>query len=131
MCKSSIIKAEGNDADLLTNICFVSKKHWGYSDELMEMWRQDLTISETMVVNNFSFKMMLKSKTVGFIIVSLQDNIAEILHCCIAPAYIGLGFGSKLLSYVFTLNEFKGKSFEVTADPNAIPFYQKFWICRD
>lgn len=121
-----IVKAAIEDAEKLTSIAYSSKKYWGYPEEWMELWREDLEISPAIIAENDSYKITSNKLTVGFIIVSKQDNCAEILHCWITPSFIGKGLGSRVLSYVFQLEKFKGTVFEVTADPNAVTFYEKF-----
>ena len=122
----SIVKATIEDAGLLTAIAFLSKKHWNYPDEWMELWREGLIISPKIIEENDSYKITSNNNTLGFIVISDQDKLAEILHSWIKPTSIGQGLGSLLISHVFKLEKFKGKVFEVTADPNAVPFYKKF-----
>jgi len=43
-----IVKATISDAKRLTEIALKSKAFWGYSNELIEDWREDLTITSTM-----------------------------------------------------------------------------------
>lgn len=120
-----IVKATIEDADTLTSIAFLSKKHWNYPNEWMELWRKDLIISPEIIKENDAYKITSNNDIIGFIIISEQVKFTEILHCWITPSYIGQGLGSLLLAHVFELQKFKGKVFEVTADPNAVPFYQK------
>lgn len=37
--------ANVEDAELLSSLSYSSKKFWGYSDELMDLWKSDLEIS--------------------------------------------------------------------------------------
>ena len=43
-----IIKAAPYDAEKLTEIALKSKAFWGYSDEQIESWREDLTVTPKM-----------------------------------------------------------------------------------
>ena len=86
-------------------------RHWHHSPEIIK--------------ENDAYKITSNNDIIGFIIISEQVKFTEILHCWITPSYIGQGLGSLLLAHVFELQKFKGKVFEVTADPNAVPFYQK------
>ena len=55
-----IIPVDTADADLLTQIALKSKAFWGYSDELIESWRDDLTISSKMISESYIFKYIVK-----------------------------------------------------------------------
>ncbi|GFD80204.1 hypothetical protein KUL118_30660 [Tenacibaculum sp. KUL118] len=46
-----IVKAQIQDANLLTEIAISSKAYWGYSKEQMEEWKNDLTVSPKMFTN--------------------------------------------------------------------------------
>lgn len=121
-----IVKATIEDAEALTSIVFLSKQHWNYPDEWMDLWREDLHITASIIDENDTYKVISDNSIAGFIVIADQVSLAEILHCWIKPAFIGKGLGSRVLSYVLQLQKFKGKVFEVTADPNAVLFYEKF-----
>lgn len=44
--KIEIVKANNNDADILTEIGFSAKKHWNYPDNYYEIWKDELTITD-------------------------------------------------------------------------------------
>jgi hypothetical protein len=84
-----IVKTTIEDADILTSIAFLSKKHWNYLDEWMELWGADLIISPKIIQENNTYKITISDNTIGFIVISDHDRFAEISHCWITPAYLG------------------------------------------
>jgi len=121
-----IEEASPKDASLLSDIAWQSKKHWGYPDAWMELWRDDLTITAELIENNHCCKLLHEGKTAGYAIICSIANGFEIEHCFVLPAYIGKGCGSTLLKHMLAEAQYQGTQFDVLADPNAVTFYEKF-----
>ena len=98
-----IQKATIKDTDLLTNIALTSKAHWGYSYELIESWRSDLTVTSKMIKDVFVYKFLQNDKTAGFYILNQPiENKIELEMLFILPEFMGKGIGKKLLLHAFT-----------------------------
>ena len=119
-------KASPKDAFLLSELTWHSKKHWGYPDEWMESWRQDLEITEEMLKNFDSLVIEVAGTIEGFVLISEEAGVFEIEHCFVNPEAIGKGYGKQLLTNILSAPQYQGQLFKVVADPNAIPFYEKF-----
>lgn len=121
-----IQKATIKDTNLLTNIALLSKAHWGYSDELIESWRSDLTVTPKMIKSLFAYKFIQNNKITGFYILNqpIVNNI-ELEMLFVLPEFIGKGIGKKLLLHAFTkaLN-LNANELTLLADPNAVAFYE-------
>ncbi len=125
------IEAAGHrDTLALSQIAFSSKKHWGYPDDWMEMWRPDLTITPDIIKRDEAFKLTLDEEIIGFAVISASDQEFEIEHCWIRPEYIGKGLGSRLINHILALPKYKQQKFKVIADPNSVPFYEKFGFAK-
>ena len=61
-----IVTVDVSDAFILTEIALKSKSFWGYSNELIESWRNDLTVTSTMISNSYTFKFLVDDCIVGF-----------------------------------------------------------------
>ena len=48
--------AETSDAKILTKIALKSKSFWGYSNEILESWVEDLTVSERIIQEMIVYK---------------------------------------------------------------------------
>ncbi|WP_428741350.1 GNAT family N-acetyltransferase [Tenacibaculum sp.] len=122
-----IIKAEIQDQELLTTIALQSKAYWGYSEEQIEKWREDLTVKPKMFEEWRIYKYLINDTIGGFYILNrtnLKTSILEFLF--VVPNFINQGIGSKLLEHVkaYCKKEFC-TVLNVLADPNAESFYLK------
>lgn len=91
-------------------------------------WRpgcKDLQVSEDYLKHHHVYKMVLEAKIIGFIAIEKENNLLDIAHLWILPAYIGRGFGKRLLSSVLALVAVTGVQLLVTADPYAEGFYHR------
>lgn len=121
-----IDKATIEDPELLTNIALNSKAYWSYSKELIESWRDDLTITSKMIEKLIVYKFLQDHKTVGFYVLNLpKKKSIELEMLFVLPEFIGKGIGKKLLLHVFNkARELNANSLTLLADPNAVGFYK-------
>ena len=112
----------------LTNIALVSKKHWNYSDELMALWKDDLTITPDFIKENHVFHVENNDdEMVGFYAFIIDGNHVHLDSLFVLPEEIGKGFGNFLMNdFLDKIKPFKPESIIVEADPNAENFYKKF-----
>lgn len=122
-----IFKAAIYDVNKLTNIALKSKFFWGYSNEQIEDWREDLTITSKMFDEYHIYKYIIKDEIVGFYVLERINISTSCLHFLfILPKYIRQGIGSKLLMHAikYCLNE-NCTVLTLIADPNSEKFYVK------
>src|SRR5688572_6426036 len=94
------INAEDTDGEMLTHAAIASKKHWGYTDDLIELWRSDLTVTAGYIRANKVVKVFHRDELIGFFgIVTLDDHVAEIDHLWILPGHTGMGYGRQIFGY--------------------------------
>jgi ribosomal protein S18 acetylase RimI-like enzyme len=122
-----IKKANLNDNEILTVITKKSKAHWGYSEEQILQWNDNLTISKDYIENNCVFKLIVNDKVVGYYSYIIKEEKNVLLdNLFILPEYIGKGFGKYLMTDF--LNRMKNEKFEkitLDSEPNAEDFYLK------
>jgi len=118
-----IIKAEIEDIPTLNKISIGSKKHWGYSEELIALWKDDLLITTKYFKKVDIYKLLIKSKIAGFCAISENAENYEVDHLWVLPVFIGKGWGKGLLNTSLQKSVVKEKSINVVADPNAEGFY--------
>ena len=101
-----IKKASINDNEILTEITKKSKAYWGYSEEQILKWNNNLTISKDYIENNSVFKLVNNNKIVGYYSYIIKEEKNVILdNLFILPEYIGKGFGKYLNDRFFKSNE--------------------------
>lgn len=123
----NIQKAKPEDHICLTEITKKSKAYWGYSEEQIEKWSNNLTITIEYIQNNDVFNLVEESKIIGYYsYLKQENNQIKLDNLFLLPKYIGKGFG------VFLMNDFlqriRNEKYEkiiLDSEPNAEQFYQK------
>ena len=121
------INAKPADSKLLTDTAILSKKYWGYDDELINLWRPDLEINAEYISKNEVVKVYEKDKFIGFFGIKFtNEKEAEIDHLWLVPEKINKGFGRLVFNHIFKcLKSKKYKKATLVAEPNAKGFYEK------
>ncbi|MCI2228883.1 GNAT family N-acetyltransferase [Polaribacter sp. MSW13] len=122
-----IFKAAVYDAKILTDIALKSKAFWGYSQEELCIWIDELTITSKTFDECNIYKYIIKDKIVGFYVLERANIRTSFLNFLfISPQYIKHGIGSKLLCHAIE-NCIEGSCaiLNVLSDPNAEGFYAK------
>jgi len=69
-----IVKAVASDAEILTQIAIESKAYWGYTSELIESWKSDLTILPETFNDWGGCKFMIDTEIVGFYLLNRLNS---------------------------------------------------------
>lgn len=122
-----IKKAISSDAPILTQIAFAAKRHWNYPETWIQMWKDDLTITEELFKNNVVFKICEANQILGFCTLEEENGAYEVGHFWVRPEKIGKGLGRQLMEELLAhCAQEKIESLKVIADPNAASFYEHF-----
>ena len=122
-----IEKATQNDHKILTQITKKSKAYWGYSEEQIEKWNDNLTISQNYIQTNSVFKLLINNTIIGYYsYINKQENTVKLDNLFILPYYIGKGFGKYLIQdFLIRMRDNNYKKVTLDSEPNAEKFYQK------
>lgn len=127
-----IEKAIPTDHEILTEITKKSKAFWGYSEELLLKWSDNLTVTSTYIESNNVFKLIDNNLIMGYYSYLIEDEKTAYLdNMFIAPEKIGKGFGKFLINDF--LHRMKAENFEkitLHSEPNAEIFYQKMGFIK-
>jgi ribosomal protein S18 acetylase RimI-like enzyme len=121
-----IEKASVEDNEILTEITKKSKAYWGYSEEQILKWKDNLTISKGYIENNSVFKLVKSERTIGYYSYCIKEKNVILDNLFLLPEYIGKGLGKYLMDDF--LNRMRNEKFEkITLDSelNAENFYFK------
>lgn len=122
-----IIKASIEDNNILTEITKKSKAYWGYSEEQILKWNDNLTISRAYIETNSVYKLINNDITIGYYSYLIKEEKNVILdNLFVLPENIGKGLGKYLMTDF--LNRMKNGKFEkitLNSEPNAENFYLK------
>src|SRR6266849_3713225 len=92
-----IRRAQPDEAAALTEIAHAAKRHWGYPENWIEHWKDDLTITPEFIIRNETFVATICKEIVGCCAIVLNDSRAELEHMWIKPEHMGAGVGRTLL----------------------------------
>ncbi|AJG61307.1 GNAT family N-acetyltransferase [Bacillus cereus] len=113
-----------SEANELSELALHSKATWNYSQAFILACKEDLTITDEYIKNNFVYVLENDNTMIGFFSFLRNENALDFLY--IHPRYKGKGYGKILWEYVIQqANELGIKSFTIDSDPNAKGFYLK------
>jgi GNAT superfamily N-acetyltransferase len=126
-----IRRAVPDEAVGLTQIAHAAKRHWGYPEDWIELWKDDLTITPDFILNNEVFVATVGDEIVGCCALVVSGSLAEIEHMWLKPEHMGAGIGRALFEHAKRRTEERGANvLELSADPNAEGFYQHMGAMR-
>ena len=123
---SYLVKKSSPDEYLkLSEIALISKAYWGYSEDLIDLWKSELIVSSKMIENFISYTAFYNDEIVGF---WLREPIEDISdgRFFIHPRHIKKGCGRLLWQAVMKeASRRKIKKFVFETDKFALGFYEK------
>lgn len=121
-----IVRAKTEDADVLTEIAFSAKRHWGYPERWIQSWRDILTISPEFIAANVAYSAIEGDRVVGFYLLTTESDGLHLDHLWIMPSAMGRGIGRALFEHAVEQASALGfRAIKIEADPNAEGFYQR------
>jgi GNAT superfamily N-acetyltransferase len=120
-----IRRAVPDDAPRLTEVAHAAKRHWGYDEELIELWVDDLTVTERFFESHPVHCAVDGSDILGFYALSNDGSTFELEHMWVDPVRIGTGVGRALFEHaVRAVQTLGGAVLRIGSDPNAVGFYE-------
>ncbi len=121
-----IRRATVADAPALTEIAHAAKRHWGYRERWIEIWKDALTITPDFISTHEVYVANVDGKLAGFSAVVVVDDKAWLEHLWVLPEHIGTGLGKLLFTHATGVAAATGASaLEIESDPNAEGFYKR------
>jgi N-acetylglutamate synthase-like GNAT family acetyltransferase len=129
--KMQIRRAKPDEADVLTEIAHAAKRHWGYPENWIEHWKDDLTITPEFILRHEVYVALAGEEITGCCALVRGAEQAELEHMWIKPEHIGTGVGRALFLYLKERAVNLGlPALEISSDPNAEGFYQRMGAKR-
>jgi GNAT superfamily N-acetyltransferase len=123
--KSTICRATPEQHKRLTQITHAAKKHWGYPERWMEIWKDALTITPEFIAGNEVYLATVEDEVAGFYALIAAGGRLSLEHMWVDPAYIGAGIGKQLFNHALEVaTGLNASSIEIESDPNAEGFYK-------
>lgn len=112
-------------------LCLRSKALWGYDRDFIESCRDELTLEPKDLVETKVALAFRSDDMIGVAQLSVEVDRAELDKLFVDPEWIGHGIGRILFDWsVETAREHGAGTMLVTADPDAVPFYEKMGFER-
>lgn len=119
------LKATARDSEPLSRIALEAKQNWGYSQEWMQLWEEELTLTPAYISENHVWKIHYGAELIGFYAL-IDAGITEVDHLWLTPENQRKGFGSQIFEHIRKTVWDLGKSqFQLVAEPHAKGFYDK------
>jgi len=117
-------KARDTDCPRLTEIAHAAKRHWGYPEAWITLWRDELTFTPASLEQQWVHVAETDDRVMGLYALSCTGNTCEVVHFWLLPDSIGHGVGRRLFEQMCsTARELGGTKLRIAADPNAEGFY--------
>ena len=132
------------EADALTAIALAAKRHWGYPEAWIELWRRELTYTSDSFARLTIFCAEFAGHVVGVCSLSRDEQEtpgppdspdlegatdpggAEIEGLWITPTHMRRGIGAALMAHAVDEAGRQGARYlRIVADPYAVAFYEK------
>jgi len=125
--------ASPTDDATLTAIAHDAKRYWGYPENWIEHWKDDLTITPEFISANEVYVAGAEGpgEIDGFYALVMNGERAELEHMWVRPERIGSGIGKDLLVHAMETAAFlNAAALEISSDPNAEGFYKRMGAKR-
>lgn len=124
----TIEKANINDHYALTEITKRSKAYWGYSEQQLALWTEQLTITQDYIETNHLYKLVIEHTIAGYYSFFYEkENLIKLDNLFILPDFIGKGFGKMLMNDFLTRAKLTGiQKIILDSEPKTEKFYLNF-----
>lgn len=120
----NIQRAVPEDAATLTEIAFAAKRHWGYPEKWIQLWKEALTIKPEFIANHQTFIVRVDGEIVGFYMLVGTSKPVLLEHLWVLPKAMGRGIGRALFGHAVQRTKALGvEVIQIESDPKAEPFY--------
>lgn len=121
-----IRRARPEEAEAITAMILRSKAHWGYSQQQLDSWRAELTLSGATIARGPVYCAEVEGRLAGVMHLKLLDAGEALLDdLFVEPDFIGAGVGAALWRQAVAVARAAGaRTMALYADRHAIQFYQ-------
>lgn len=119
-----IERAAPKHAEQLSAIALKAKAYWGYPAAWLEMWADDLTITEDLINEHCVFAEFENGEPAAFYVLCFAEQTAVLEHLWVTPERIGFGTGRRLFEHAAALARSRGAAYiDIESEPHAEGFY--------
>jgi len=124
-------RAEPSESEQLTELAHRSKRHWGYPEDWIRLWRDALTLGPDFIRSNQVFVATCVGRVAGVYALISRDGECELEHFWLDPEFMGRGIGTSLFRHaIATARGLNASRLTILSDPNAEGFYLRMGARR-
>jgi len=113
-----------SEAAILATVAWRAKALWGYSVDVLERWRSELSPTAASINSAPTYVAEIDGVIAGWCQISINTHPIELEHLWVHPTFMRLGVGRALITKVCAHLSLQGvPRLIIDADPNAAPFY--------
>lgn len=126
MDEITIVRAKESDATTLTQIAVTAKKHWGYPDDWIVRWADQLSVTPPYIAAHPVYACARHESIVGFYGLQCWEKDALLDHLWVLPSAMRGGLGRLLFQHASTVAKQQGaRRMTIVGDPHAEGFYRR------
>ncbi len=88
-----IRRSRPSEAQRLTRIAFAAKRYWGYPEQLIQLWRDELTVTPEYVAATDMCSALVGDRLAGFCAWQRRESIWWLEHVWVLPEFMGAESG--------------------------------------
>ena len=129
--KINLRTARPEESHALTLLTHASKRIWGYPEDWISLWRDQLTVSADYIKSQNVFVAVRGTEIVGMCALDGSGQTRNVEHFWVAPQEMGQGIGRRLWEYLVDEARSQGvRLLTIGSDPGAEGFYLKMGARR-
>jgi GNAT superfamily N-acetyltransferase len=122
----TIRAARRSEWELLREIAFRAKSHWGYDAEVVRKWASRMDLSDSLSDKREVYVAEIGGPLAGWASLMSKGDVGWLDDLWIEPEWIGKGVGTKMFRHAVSRgHELAAARIELEAERHAIGFYEK------
>ena len=124
--------AKPSEAEEISALALRSKSHWGYNEDQLSVFRDELTLEPQDIVPRRTHVVEEAGRLLGFYTLTPQSRSkVELEHLFVEPSELHRGFGAALFRHACRVAREEGYVvLAIQSDPNAAEFYDRLGANR-
>ncbi|HEX6058658.1 MAG TPA: GNAT family N-acetyltransferase, partial [Gemmatimonadaceae bacterium] len=127
-------RARPDEAETLTDLAQRAKRHWGYPEEWIAVWRPLLTLTPAYIDRHEVVVAAASGAPLGFHALEPPGDgsgLWSLAHLWVDPDLLGRGLGRRLFAHaVGAVRAAGGRGLVIESDPHAVGFYERLGARR-
>src|SRR5690348_4808506 len=103
-----IVRAEAQFSNALTDITFAAKRHWGYPEKWIELWRPSMTITPEYIQTHETWMTLVDTQPAAYYSFDENEGKRWLDNLWVLPEYMRQGLGRLLFEHALERCKIQG-----------------------